>query len=367
VPVTVATARTGDLDVFLTALGTVTPLSTVTVRSRVDGQLLTAAFSEGQRVRRGDPLFQIDPRPFQVQLAQAEGQLAKDQASLENATLDLDRYRVLVEQDSIARQQLDTQAALVHQFEGALASDRAQIDSARLNLTYSHIDAPTGGRIGLRLVDPGNIVHASDQTGLVVIAQVQPIAAVFAIAQDSLPAVLSRVRAGPHPEVEAYDRELTHKLATGALLAVDNEIDPTTGTVKLKATFANRDDALFPSQFVNVKLLVDTLRAAVLVPVAAIQRSSQATAGDAPRGAGSSQGAAESPAATPDSAAPNPESRTFVYVVKPDATVDVRNVTVRVTQGDEAAIASGLAAGEIVVVDGVDKLQPGGKVLVRRE
>jgi multidrug efflux system membrane fusion protein len=333
IPVVAAIATTGDMGVYLTGLGTATPLKTVTVQSRVDGELIKVAFREGQLVREGDQLAELDPRPFQVQLAQAQGQAAKDAAALENARVDLKRYQVLVEEDSAPRQQLDSQAATVNQLEGTLQSDQAQIESAKLNLTYSRITAPIGGRVGLRLVDPGNMVHASDQKGLVVITQLQPIALVFTIPEDSLPQVLPQVRAGRRLPVQAYDRDLTQKIADGSLLSVDNQIDQTTGTVKLKAEFPNRDDALFPNQFVNARLVVDTIRGTVIVPSAAIQRSPQST---------------------------------FVYVVKPDNTVETRTVVVRHSEGDQTAISRGVAAGERVVVDGVDKLQQGAKVEVRQ-
>jgi multidrug efflux system membrane fusion protein len=289
-------------------------------------------FREGQFVRAGDVLAEIDPRPFQVQLEQAEGQQAKDQALLKNAQVDLERYQVLFQQDSVAKQQLDTQAALVRQYEAQLKVDQGQIDNARLQITYCRITAPLSGRVGLRLVDPGNMVRASDANGLLVITQLEPIAVVFAIPEDSLPQVQQQIKKGRELPAEAYDRALKNKLATGSLMTIDNQIDQSTGTVKFKAVFPNKEDALFPNQFVNARLLVDTVHNVVLVPNAAIQRSPQSA---------------------------------FVYVVKPDSTVDARNVRVQGTEGDQTAIASGLSAGEVVVTDGVDKLQPGSKVATR--
>jgi len=331
-PVVTSAARAGDLPVSITALGSVTALNTVTVRSRVDGQLLKVHFSEGQLVRACELLAEIDPSPFQAQLTQADGQLARDMAALQNAQLDLERYRVLVDKEMIARQQYDTQAATVRQAEGAVKADQGQVDLIKVQISYTRITAPLSGRVGLRLVDAGNMVKANDPGGLVVIAQVEPIAVVFAIPEDNLQAILRQYRAGKPVSVEAFDREGKRKLATGTLAAVDNQIDPATGTVKLKAAYANQDAALFPNQFVNARVLLDVLPNVVLAPSEAIQRG--------PQGA-------------------------YVFVVKADGTAQMRRLELGPSDGGLVAVKQGLAAGEAVVVDGAEKLQDGARVEAR--
>jgi membrane fusion protein, multidrug efflux system len=330
-PVVALPATQGDIDVIVNGLGTVTPLRTVAVKSRVDGELVRVLFEEGQLVKEGQLLAEIDARPFQVQLQQAEGQLARDRALLENARLDLERYNTLFKQDSIAKQQVDTQASLVRQYEGAVRMDASQVDNARLQLAYARITAPVSGRLGLRQVDAGNIVHAGDQNGIVVITQLEPISVLFTVPQDLLPAVMKRLQSNEAIGVEAWDREQKAKLASGMLASADNQVDPQTGTVKLKARFDNSDRGLFPQQFVNVRMKLDTLHDTVIVPSAAVQRGSQGM---------------------------------FVYVVQPDNTVALRTVTLGPLDGQRQAISEGLKPGELIVTDGTDRLRPGSQVEV---
>lgn len=328
-PVSLATVGTADIRVQVPAIGSVVPRNQVVVRTRVDGPLLEVAFTEGQAVAAGAVLARIDPEPFKAALAQAQGQLARDAALLKNAQLDLERYQGLLAQDSIAKQQVDTQAALVRQYQGTVQADEAAVKSAALQLSYTTIRAPIAGRAGLRAVDPGNIVKASDAAGLVTIAQLSPITAVFAVPEDRLPAILQRLRARQPLAVEAWDRDLKTRLAEGRLLAVDSLIDSATGTVKLKAEYANRDGSLFPNQFVNVRLLLDTLRGVVAVPTAAVQQGAKGS---------------------------------YVYRLGADGTVAAVPVKLGPADGPLAAVEEGLAAGDRVVVDGLDKLKDGAKV-----
>lgn len=331
IPITTATSKQGDIGVYITALGTVTPVYTVTVTSRVQGEIMAIHYTEGQMVKTGDPLVDIDPRPYQVQLAQAEGQLQHDQALLNEAKIDLTRYQTAFSKNAIAKQQVDDQQQTVLQDEGTVKNDQAGIDSAKLSLVYCHITSPITGRVGLRMIDLGNIVQAGSTSGLVVVTQLQPITLVFNVAEDYLPQIQAQVRQGHKLEVDAFDRDQQKKIASGSLLTTDNQIDTTTGTVKLKAIFPNRDESLFPNQFVNARLLVDTQHGVTLVTNAAIQRSSQGS---------------------------------FVYIIKPDETAAMQTVTPGVTDGGVTAV-QGLNANEVVAASGFDKLQDGAKVTVR--
>lgn len=333
VPVVVTKVSRSSIPVYLDGLGNVTAYYTVTVKSRVDGQLMKVHFNEGDLVHEGQVLIEIDPRPYQVQLELAEATLAHDQALLANAKVDLNRYQTLVKTDAIPSQQLDTQVALVAQYEATIKQDEANIDNAKLQLVYSKVTAPITGVLGLRLVDPGNIVHASDTTGMITITQLQPIAALFTIPEDNLPQVTQKLRAGAHLPVEAFNRDNSKKLAAGKLITLDNQIDNTTGTSKLKAVFENKDNSLFPQQFVNIRLLVDTLTNQLIVPNVAVQNGQQGT---------------------------------FVYVVDNDSKVHLRPVQVGVTTATDADILSGITDGERVVVDGTDRLVEGAVVRVRK-
>jgi multidrug efflux system membrane fusion protein len=329
VPVAVATAEKRDVPVYLKGLGTVTASNTVSVKSRVDGQLAQVNFKEGQHVKKGELLAVIDPRPFQVALDQAQATLFRDQAQLKDAQLNYERFKSLLnESGAMSQQQVDTQKASADQLEGAVRGDQAQIDNAKLNLVYSHITAPIDGRIGLRLVDVGNMVHASDTNPLLVITQLQPIAVVFTLPEDNLVTVSQHMHGSTLP-VEAYSRDDLTKLSTGKLLTIDNQIDQTTGTGRLKAMFDNPDDALWPNQFVNVRLLLEMHKDSIVIPSVAVQTGPQGS---------------------------------YVFTVKPDKTVAVNQVTVSFTQNNVASIASGVSPGDIVVVDGQDKLQAGSKV-----
>jgi multidrug efflux system membrane fusion protein len=329
IPVGTAIVAKGDIPIIIKALGTVTPLANVVVKTQITGQLQTVAFTEGQAIKKGDVLAQVDPRPYDVALQQAIGTLEKDKATLANAQVDLKRYKTLVSQDSIARQQLDTQASLVNQLQATVLTDQAGVDSAKLNLTYTRIVAPTDGRIGLRLVDPGNYVTIGDATGICTITLMQPMSVLFTIPEDSLPPVRKRMKTGANLEVTALDRAQKETVGKGALSTTDNQVDTTTGTVKLRAMFDNADETMFPNQFVNIKLLVDTVKDAVVVPVAAVQRG-------------------------------NPGI--FVYQVKADDTVQVQVIETGATDGEKIAVTKGLMVGDQVVIDGVDRLRDGAKI-----
>jgi len=332
-PVVTASARSGDMPITLIGLGAVTPLATVTVQSQISGQIMKIPFKEGDKVKIGDPLFLIDPRPYEVALEQAEGALARDKALLDNARIDLNRYQTLWSQDSIAEQQLATQKSLVVQDEGNVKTDQGQIDAAKLNLVYCHITSPISGRVGLQQVTVGNYVTPAEPNGLVVITQLQPITVVFTLAEDEIPALMKQLHAGKTLQVTAWDRSNTTQLSSGTLQSIDSQIDPTTGTIKLKAIFQNSDESLFPQQFVNVVLLLDTLHGATLIPQAGVQRGAPGT---------------------------------YVYVVNQDQTVSVRKVTLGAGNATDISIPTGLKPGEQVVVDGADKLRDGAKVLLRQ-
>ncbi len=329
IPVAVATAQQRDFPVYLSGLGNVQAYNTVSLKSRVDGQIVQIAFKEGQLVKQGDLLIVIDPRPYQVAVEQAEAAIARDQAQLKNAQLDYVRYTGLFKEGVISQQQYDAQRALVGQLEGTVKADQAAIDNAKLNLVYTRITAPVSGRVGLRLVDIGNMIHASDTNPLLVLTQMQPIAMVFTLPEDQLPAVAKRMR-DETLEVDAYSRDDSTKIAAGKLLTIDNQIDLTTGTAKLKSIFDNSDNVLFPNQFVNARLLLETRKNAIVVPAAAVQRG--------------------------------PQGSTYAYVVKPDKTVELRPLKVALTQDNLSVIASGVAPGDQVVTDGQDKLQSGSRV-----
>jgi membrane fusion protein, multidrug efflux system len=333
VSVAVATAAAGDIDVKIPALGTVTPLATVTVRTQISGTLQKIFFTEGQSVHQGDPLAQIDPRPYEAALQQAQGNLKRDQALLADAKLNLTRYIALVKEDSIAQQQLDTQRALVDQYIGAILTDEGQVNAAKVNLVYTHIVSPVSGRVGLRQVDQGNYVTPGDTNGIVLINQLQPITVIFSIPEDNVPAVIQRLRAGATLTVEAYDRANSNRIAVGKVLTLDNSIDVTTGTIRLRAQFDNTDGTLFPNQFVNIQLLQEVLKNQVVMPNSAVRRG-----------------------------APDGVATTFVYAVNPDRTVAVRPVTLGVVDGEKVAVTAGLKPGDVVVTEGGDRLRDGAQV-----
>ena len=332
-PVMISTvnAHRGDIGVYVNALGVVTPVSTVAIKSRVDGQLMAVNYKEGQQVNQGDSLVEIDPRPYQAALTQAEGQAARDKALLENARLDQQRYEDAFARKAIPKQQLDTQISTVHQYEGTVQLDQGLVDNAKLQLTYCHITAPFSGRVGLRLVDPGNIVHASDTAPLAVITQLKPMAVLFNVAEDHLPQIQAQLKNGKQLTVEAYDRTQSLKIATGTLLTLDNQIDTATGTVRLKALFDNDDEALFPNQFVNARLLVNTKLNVVLLPNPAIQRNAEGA---------------------------------FVYVVKPDQTVAMQSITLGTINATESEV-TGIEPTDMIASDNFSRLFEGAKVTLR--
>ena len=332
IPVVTAVVQQRDMDLYLNGLGTVTALKTVTLRSRVEGELVKVTFTEGQMVKEGDLLVEIDSRLFEVQRDQAAGQLARDEALLNSAKLTLERMERLVATKSVTTQQVDDQKSIVQQTEGTIQTDRALVANAELQITYCKITAPISGRIGLRLVDAGNIVRANDLNGLAVITQLQPIALVFTIPQDDIPRVQKRMRDGHELTVDAYDRDFKTKLASGKLLATDNQVDPMTGTLRLKAIFDQEDNTLFPNQFVNTRLLVDTVRGAIVIPSAAVQRGPEFS---------------------------------FVYVARPEGTAELRKIEIGPVEGADTAITKGLSPGELVVTDGIDKLQDKAKISTR--
>jgi len=332
IPVVAANAHKGNIPVYFVALGQVWPIYTVTVKSRVDGELMEVHYKEGDIVQKGSPLIEIDSRPYDAALVQAQGQLIRDQALLDNARIDLARYKTLLAQNAVPEQQLATQQALVAQDEGIVKTDQGMIDTAKLNVIYSHIAAPITGRVGLRLVDPGNIVHATDTTGMLVITQIDPISVIFTLPEDQLPVVLDKLNAGQHLPVDAFDRASNNLLSHGTLTTQDNQIDPTTGTLRLRADFANPNAKLFPNQFVNVRLLVQLKQGVTLVPTAVVQHNA---------------------------------ANTYVFLIKPDSTVTVRNITIGTVEGDESEVTAGLNPGDEMVMTGVDKLTEGSKVIPR--
>jgi multidrug efflux system membrane fusion protein len=331
-PVVATAAAKGEINIIYNALGTVTPMASVTVKTQINGKLMQVAFQEGQMIGKGDLLAIIDPRPYELALTQAQGQLLKDQALLKQAQNDLGRYQTLLKQDSIAQQTVADQAQLVRQYEGAIKSDQGVVDNAKLNIEYCHIVAPLSGRVGLRQVDAGNYVTAGDTNGIVVITEVQPITTLFSLPEDDLPSIMKQLSTGSTLPVTAFDRGNTKQIAAGNLVAVDSQIDTTTGTVKMRAQFDNKDGALFPNQFVNVRVLADVLKDATVIPTSAIQRGAPGT---------------------------------FVYVVKPDQTVAVQAVTIGPSEGEKVSIQSGISVGDQVVTDGADKLRDKSKVVLR--